>query len=265
MSPEQAEGAEVDQRSDIWSFGVVVYEMLTGARLFGGDSVQRVLAKVLERDVDSSALPPATPASIRRLLRRCLERDRRRRLHHIADARVEIEDALAGAAHEPASLPIAQTRPGTRWLLWALGALAVILAVTTGLAVWRLTRTEAAPVARFEITTPPDAPPRTLGSIRMSPCRQTERVWSTDPATGAAARLHLRRSDQVVVTPLRGSERAKARSSLRTVSTSGSSMWWRMPEAGVGARRPGNNHRQRRPRNWRRELGAQRHDRVWRW
>ena len=172
MSPEQAEGVEVDQRSDIWSFGVVLYEMLTGARLFGGDSVQRVLAKVLERDVDLSALPPATPASIRRLLRRCLERDRKRRLHHIADARVEIEEALAGTAHEPASLPMAQTRPGTRSLVWALGALAVILAVTTGLAVWRLTRTEAAPVARFEITTPPDAPPRTLGvysDVAVSP------------------------------------------------------------------------------------------------
>jgi serine/threonine protein kinase len=64
MSPEQAEGLDVDQRSDIWSFGVVLYEMLTGGRLFDGSSVQRVLAKVLERDVDLSRLPPSTPASI---------------------------------------------------------------------------------------------------------------------------------------------------------------------------------------------------------
>ena len=230
MSPEQAEGAEVDQRSDIWSFGVVLHEMLTGARLFGGDSVQRVLAKVLERDVDLSALPPATPASIRRLLRRCLERDRKRRLHHIADARVEIEEALAGTAHEPASLPIAQTRPGTRSLVWALGALAVILAVTTGLAVWRLTRTEPASVARFEITTPPDAPPRTLGDysdVAVSP-DGTRVVYGSGDAQlqrgcicGSPTRSRSRCSE--------GRSAATARSSLRMVSTSGSSMWWRTP------------------------------------
>ena len=95
MSPEQASGALVDQRSDIWAFGCVLYEMLTGKPVFSGDSVARVLAKVLEREPDLSALPASTPARIRRLIRRCLEKDTKKRLHHIADGRLDIEDVAA--------------------------------------------------------------------------------------------------------------------------------------------------------------------------
>jgi serine/threonine-protein kinase len=76
MSPEQARGAAVDKRSDIWAFGVVLYEILTGRHLFRGETVSDTLAGVLKTDPDWKALPPETPASIRRLLRRCLERDR---------------------------------------------------------------------------------------------------------------------------------------------------------------------------------------------
>lgn len=94
MSPEQARGVAVDKRADIWSFGVVLYEMLTGRQLFGGDTVTDTLAAVLKTDPDWSALPPVTPAAIRRLLRRCLERDRKRRLSDMADARLEIDEAL---------------------------------------------------------------------------------------------------------------------------------------------------------------------------
>jgi Tol biopolymer transport system component/predicted Ser/Thr protein kinase len=95
MSPEQALGAPVDSRADIWAFGVVLFEVLTGRRLFGGDTVAKVLTSVLHHEIDWASLPSETPGAVRRLLRRCLERDATSRLHHIADARLDIEEVLA--------------------------------------------------------------------------------------------------------------------------------------------------------------------------
>ena len=86
MAPEQARGKVVDKRADIWALGVVLWEMLTGRRLFVGETVSDVLAGVLKTDVDFGALPAETPPAVRRLLRRCLERDPRSRLHDVADA-----------------------------------------------------------------------------------------------------------------------------------------------------------------------------------
>jgi serine/threonine protein kinase len=102
MAPEQARGRAVDKRADIWAFGVVLFEMLTGRQAFPGDDVSHVLARVIERDPDWTALPPTTPPLVVRLLRRCLEKDVRRRLRDIADAKPDLEDAtqfeLAGAS-----------------------------------------------------------------------------------------------------------------------------------------------------------------------
>src|SRR5882762_6451167 len=112
MSPEQARGVPVDKRADIWAYGVVLYEILTGREMFSGETVSDALAAVLRMDVDWSALPPETPAPIRRLLRRCLERDRKNRLPDIAVARLEIDEALSGATAEPAA---AETRVASRW------------------------------------------------------------------------------------------------------------------------------------------------------
>jgi serine/threonine protein kinase len=95
MSPEQARGDSVDKRTDIWAFGVVLYEMLTGGRAFPGETVTDVLAGILRGEPDWSGLPRATPLGIRKLLRRCLERERKQRLQAIGDARIEIEAALA--------------------------------------------------------------------------------------------------------------------------------------------------------------------------
>src|SRR5262249_17324152 len=95
MSPEQARGQVVDKRTDIWAFGCLLYEMLTGRPTFAGETVTDTLAAIIEREPDWLSLPPATPSAIRRLLRRCLEKDAQRRLHDIADARLEIEEALA--------------------------------------------------------------------------------------------------------------------------------------------------------------------------
>lgn len=122
MSPEQARGNAVDRRTDIWAFGVIVFEMLTGRRAFVGETVADTLGKILEREPDWSRLPENTPRSIRTLLRRCLEKDRGRRLHHIADAKIEILDALAGIDDAPATASGKTSR-----LLW-LGAIGAAMA-----------------------------------------------------------------------------------------------------------------------------------------
>ena len=127
MSPEQARGKAVDKRADIWAFGCVLYEMLTGRQAFRGETIQDTLAAVLGREPDWSLLPADTPASVVRLLRRCLEKDPDRRLHDIADARIEIEDA--DARNRLPSLRGAPARRFGLWLPWRLIAIVV--------AVWR--------------------------------------------------------------------------------------------------------------------------------
>ncbi|HQQ76476.1 MAG TPA: serine/threonine-protein kinase, partial [Thermoanaerobaculia bacterium] len=101
MSPEQARGRPVDKRTDIWSFGVVLHEMLTGKRLFAGETVSDTLAAVLRQDLDLAALPAETPDRVRRLLARCLVRDPKLRLRDIGDARLELD---AGGADRPADV-----------------------------------------------------------------------------------------------------------------------------------------------------------------
>ena len=95
MSPDQARGKTVDKRVDVWAFGCVLYEMLTGRPAFAGDTVSDTIAAILERQPDWSILPPATSLRIRRLLDRCLDKDAKRRLRDIGDARIEIEEAIA--------------------------------------------------------------------------------------------------------------------------------------------------------------------------
>ena len=96
MAPEQARGKPVDKRADIWAFGVVLYEMLTGQRAFGGEDTSDVLAAVLRQEIDWNSVPPETPPRLRRLLERCLERDARTRLRDIGEARVEIAKIESG-------------------------------------------------------------------------------------------------------------------------------------------------------------------------
>ena len=92
MSPEQARGRPADKRSDIWAFGAVLYEMLTGKRAFDGDDISYTLANILKSEPDWNALPTDTPPAIRRVLRRCLEKDPKRRTHDIVDARLDLDE-----------------------------------------------------------------------------------------------------------------------------------------------------------------------------
>ena len=121
MSPEQAAGKPVDKRADIWSFGVVLWEMLTGTRLFNGETISHTLADVLRAPIPFEALPSGTPPAIREVLRRCLDRDARKRLRDIGEARVAIETALA-APEVPGAVRhqrLAHRRDGSsRSVLW---------------------------------------------------------------------------------------------------------------------------------------------------
>jgi len=141
MAPEQARGTAVDKRADIWAFGVVLYEMLAGRTAFAADTVPDTLAAVLTREVDFSALPEATPAAIQRLLRRCLARKPRERLHDIADARLVIDDVLAGRFEEPVATGAADeavvVASARSWRPLALGLIAGV-ALGAAVAAWLL-------------------------------------------------------------------------------------------------------------------------------
>jgi serine/threonine-protein kinase len=135
MSPEQARGKPVDRRADIWASGVVLWEMLTGCQLFRGDTVSDVLAAVLRETPDLASLPPATPAAIRQLVRRCLERQPRDRLRDNGDARIVLQETLSGADDDgtPASeAPSAASTSSSRarWL-WPIGLVAAAAAAAT--------------------------------------------------------------------------------------------------------------------------------------
>ena len=150
MAPEQARGKKLDRRADVWAFGATLWEMLTGKRLFSGETVTDTLAAVLRDEADLSELPADVPEPVRRLLRRCLVKDPKRRLRDIGDARIEIEEALRGewivsdAPSQPARGRMLKIAP---WILCA------ILAVIAGYALLRATTEKARKTGatRFEI------------------------------------------------------------------------------------------------------------------
>jgi eukaryotic-like serine/threonine-protein kinase len=153
MAPEQAAGQPVDRRADIWAFGVVLYEMLTGQRLFTGDSIAHILADVLRAPIDFDKLPPATPRTIRDLVKRCLDRDVKTRLRDIGEARIAIQNV----GKEPEVVAPAPSRPWHRsWLPWCIAALAI--ACAAGLAFVHLReQPPQEPSLRFQIPLPKEA------------------------------------------------------------------------------------------------------------
>jgi serine/threonine-protein kinase len=153
MSPEQACGRPLDARADIWSFGCVLYEAVTRKRTFQGQTTSEVLAGILEREPDWSLLPATLPENLRSLLRRCLQKDPRCRLRDIGDARIELEETLAGRVTAPVA--VVQPKAAAKW--WLTGALAVLAigVLASGIWAWRQTRGAAPPrVVRFSIDLP---------------------------------------------------------------------------------------------------------------
>jgi serine/threonine-protein kinase len=143
MSPEQSRGRPVDKRSDIWAFGCVLYELLTGRQAFAQETISDTIAAVLDREPDWTALPTSVPTSVSALLRRCLQKDSHRRLHDVADARIELEETLGAHVSADRARP---SQPAT--LKWVVGFL--LLAVTVGAAIWSLRPSPAtAPSSRI--------------------------------------------------------------------------------------------------------------------
>jgi serine/threonine protein kinase/Tol biopolymer transport system component len=150
MAPEQARGKAVDRRVDLWAFGVVLYEMLSGTRLFGGEELSDTLALVLTNEPDWTRLPPNTPEPIQRLLRRCLDKDPKRRLASASDARLEIDDAL----REPVAQAPRPSRTDVRSIrLWrAIAALVTLIALA--LSAWAFRPSAVQPASRVEVALP---------------------------------------------------------------------------------------------------------------
>jgi eukaryotic-like serine/threonine-protein kinase len=203
MSPEQAAGRAADTRSDLWALGVILLEMLTARAVFTGKTEAEVLESVLKADLDLTGLLDETPASIRRLLRRCLEKDRTRRLDSAAVARLEIDDAL--------TFPAAETIPpaaSTSRRLTSIAALASV-ALLTSIAVWFLMRPRPqAPVlsSRFAIVTPSAQPMNVAGSDRdlaLSPDGR-HLAYRFGGTTTTGSPLMVRAIDQIDARPLAG-------------------------------------------------------------
>jgi serine/threonine protein kinase len=207
MAPEQAKGRTADKRSDIWAFGCVLYEMLTGNRAFEGEDVSDTLATVLKSDPNWAALPIATPPLIRRLLQRCLAKDRNARIPDIAVARFAIEEVLSGAVRsgvEPSATGTS-ARPSRvrRWL--PIAATAVIAGVLVGVPTWVWLRPSPQPVLRLSAM-PTDGSPvgdsSPASDVAITPDgRRIVYAVGQSPATG---QLFVRSLDQLEATRLKG-------------------------------------------------------------
>src|SRR5258706_7111133 len=149
MSPEQARGKPVDRRADIWAFGVVLYEMLTGSVLFGGgETITDSLAAVITKEPDWEALPKDTPPRVRKLMERCLRKDPKQRMRDIGEARLAIDEP------EPAAVAAAPERKRRAWLPWTVTGLVLVAAAVAAASAWFQPKPVDMVAARFLLTLP---------------------------------------------------------------------------------------------------------------
>jgi serine/threonine-protein kinase len=193
MAPEQAAGKPVDKRADVWAFGVVLFEMLTGQRPFTGGTVSEVMGNVQRLDPDWTMLPAGTPQPVGRLLRRCLRKERKNRLRDLGDALADLDDALTT---EPQS---EGARTGVGPTIWRRAlpviATAIVVGLVVGLVTWRVPRTVAQPVSRLTFPVP----------AGLDPCCL---VVAPDGRTiafrGEPDQVYIRRLNQPDAVPIRG-------------------------------------------------------------
>jgi serine/threonine-protein kinase len=220
LSPEQARGKPVDKRADIWAFGAVLFEMLTGQRAFKGDDISDVIASVLRDPLDLQALPATTPPAVRRLLDRCLERDPKRRLRDIGEARVVLNDAPASEGAPPLTgIATASAAASARGpMVWRVVAGLAVAAFMVGAVVLRRVTPPSDPFPiRVEIAEVTNAP---TGPSALSPDGHTlifvgHRTSTSDNANDIRGGQHqpmlfVRRLDQLVSTAIPGTEGAQA-------------------------------------------------------
>ena len=199
MSPEQARGKAVDKRADIWAFGVVLYEMLTGAMLFRGETASDSMIAVATREPDWNALPAGTPEHVRKLLARCLEKDPRLRLRDIGEARIALD-----SPPQPDSQPVAPKAPTPLpWIIALAGAAALAAA-----AAWLLKPAPEAPLQQFEITPPEGVSmgPANFGQLAVAPDGGAVLFVARD--ADGKVQLWLRRFDAPAAVAIGGTEGA---------------------------------------------------------
>jgi hypothetical protein len=208
MAPEQAKGKAVDRRADVWAFGVVLYEMLTGTRAFGGADIQDTIVAIIRDEPDWTRLPPALPIALETHLKRCLHKDVKQRIQAIGDVRLALEGAFDTAAlHAAASSAAGSGSAVSRALPWTVAA---GLAVAVGIALWAPWRSEKAadrPLVRLDVDLGADvalpASATSGPSVAISP--DGSRIAYASDAPG---RLVTRRLDQPSGTALAGTEGA---------------------------------------------------------
>jgi Tol biopolymer transport system component len=209
MSPEQARGKAVDKRTDIWAFGCVLYELLTGKQAFHGEDVTDILAAVVRAEPDWQALPSATPMKVRNLLRRCLQKDRKQRFHDAADIRIEIEETLAA----PEGTDVAVCNPAAKsWherLAWPVGAgvLGLIALASTIGFVLRAPKPQQPMRLSAEIGADANLTTTFGASVILS--RDGTRLALVATGSDQKQRLYVRLIDQLQATVLSGTENAR--------------------------------------------------------
>jgi serine/threonine protein kinase len=203
MSPEQARGKPVDRRADIWAFGCLLYEMLTGIMAFHGDSVTDTLASVVRSEPDWSKVPARTPVSVRVLLQRCLQKDPKQRLRDIGDARIALDEAISSAGDNGPSLTV-EKPPTSRWRMWLGWVLAGILLVFAGAFAFLYFREKPTVMlaTRFEIP----SPQRTISSTSPAVSPNGRRLTFVARDANGQSRLWVRSFDNIDARPLEGTE-----------------------------------------------------------
>ena len=224
MSPEQARGKPVDKRADIWAFGAVLYEMLTGTRPFGGDTVSDAIAKILEREPDWSLLPARTPQRVSELLHRCLEKDAKKRQRDIGDVRMQIEEAIAeltlSSSSSGSSGMIGPVKPApalarSNAAKLAMTAAFLVVGAALGIGGWTMSGlggrvgSGGGPSTRLSIVMPADV---RANIAQITPDGRALLVSGVhrnkDGSLDPRARLYVRRLDDYELKPLAGTEGA---------------------------------------------------------